>query len=322
MAQPLSMDLRTRVLSAVAEGASGRSAGRRFGVSAPSVSRWRALERAQGDAAPKAVGGDRRSRETEAHAATILLAIEATADLTLEELRALTGQGWRVRQLWRALAISRPSQDHAQKKSAHASEQERPDIVKRREDWFEGQPDLDPERLVFIDETWASTNMAAPHMAGRRAASGCAGRAARPLENDDLRRRAAPDRHDRAHGPRRPDQRPRFPGLCRSGAGAELWPGRRRHHGQSRIRHKGAGVRHAIENGRRDPALPPALYPGLQPHRKCLRQAQGAACERPLSEPWKASGPKSETFFPPSAHPNAPTLSQPQDTTLHERILL
>ena len=32
--------------------------------------------------------------------------------------------------------------------------------MKRREDWFEGQLDLDPERLVFIDETWASTNMA------------------------------------------------------------------------------------------------------------------------------------------------------------------
>jgi hypothetical protein len=32
--------------------------------------------------------------------------------------------------------------------------------LKRREDWFEGQLDLDPERLVFIDETWASTNMA------------------------------------------------------------------------------------------------------------------------------------------------------------------
>ena len=30
----------------------------------------------------------------------------------------------------------------------------------RREAWFEGQPDLDPARLVFIDETWASTNMA------------------------------------------------------------------------------------------------------------------------------------------------------------------
>jgi transposase len=47
-----------------------------------------------------------------------------------------------------------------EKKTAHASEQNRPDILKQREDWFEGQPDLDPEKLVFIDETWATTNMA------------------------------------------------------------------------------------------------------------------------------------------------------------------
>ena len=32
--------------------------------------------------------------------------------------------------------------------------------MRRREAWFEGQLDLDPDRLVFIDETWASTNMA------------------------------------------------------------------------------------------------------------------------------------------------------------------
>jgi len=42
----------------------------------------------------------------------------------------------------------------------HAAEQERPDILKRREAWFESQLDLDPEKLIFIDETWASTNMA------------------------------------------------------------------------------------------------------------------------------------------------------------------
>jgi hypothetical protein len=47
-----------------------------------------------------------------------------------------------------------------EKKTAHAAEQDRPDVRKRREAWFEGQLDLDPERLVFIDETWASTNMA------------------------------------------------------------------------------------------------------------------------------------------------------------------
>jgi transposase len=56
--------------------------------------------------------------------------------------------------------VSRPLRADVQKKSAHASEQDRPDILKRREDWFAGQLELDPQRLVFIDETWTSTNMA------------------------------------------------------------------------------------------------------------------------------------------------------------------
>lgn len=47
-----------------------------------------------------------------------------------------------------------------QKKSAHALEQDRPDILKRRQDWFEGQLALDPAKLVFIDETGLSTKMA------------------------------------------------------------------------------------------------------------------------------------------------------------------
>jgi len=46
------------------------------------------------------------------------------------------------------------------KKTAHASEQERPDLVRRRRAWFESQLDLDPEKPVFIDETGLSTNMA------------------------------------------------------------------------------------------------------------------------------------------------------------------
>ena len=50
----------------------------------------------------------------------------------------------------------------------HAAERDRPDVLKRRMDWFEGQPDLDPERLVFIDETWASTKMARTHGRSRK----------------------------------------------------------------------------------------------------------------------------------------------------------
>ena len=61
------------------------------------------------------------------------------------------------------MAVLRAPEDHAQKKSGHAAEQDRPDVVARREAWFEGQLDLDPHRLVFIDETGASTKMARRH---------------------------------------------------------------------------------------------------------------------------------------------------------------
>lgn len=47
-----------------------------------------------------------------------------------------------------------------QKKSAHALEQDRPDILKRRHAWFNSQPDLDPAKLVFIDEIGLWTKMA------------------------------------------------------------------------------------------------------------------------------------------------------------------
>ncbi len=38
----------------------------------------------------------------------------------------------------------------------------------RRRRWFEAQPDLEPERLVFIDETGASTKMARRYGRARR----------------------------------------------------------------------------------------------------------------------------------------------------------
>jgi len=39
------------------------------------------------------------------------------------------------------------------KKTAHAIEQDRPDVLQQRHDWFDGQIDLEPGRLVFIDES-------------------------------------------------------------------------------------------------------------------------------------------------------------------------
>lgn len=41
-----------------------------------------------------------------------------------------------------------------------ASEQDRPDVARRREQWTKYRGRIEPERLVFIDETWTKTNMA------------------------------------------------------------------------------------------------------------------------------------------------------------------
>jgi hypothetical protein len=54
------------------------------------------------------------------------------------------------------VGLSRPLRSDLQKKTAHASEQDREDVKERREAWFDSQFDLDPEKLVFIDETWTT----------------------------------------------------------------------------------------------------------------------------------------------------------------------
>ncbi len=48
------------------------------------------------------------------------------------------------------------------------SEQDRPEIARRREQWRRYQKRIDPARLVFIDETWAKTNMLRTHGRCRR----------------------------------------------------------------------------------------------------------------------------------------------------------
>lgn len=47
----------------------------------------------------------------------------------------------------------------SEKKAFHASEQARPDVAQARAAWQASQADTPVSRLVFLDETWASTNM-------------------------------------------------------------------------------------------------------------------------------------------------------------------
>ena len=104
MPQPLSFDLRSRVLSAIDAGLSCRQAAARFGVSASSAIRWQGLRRAGGDGRPKPQGGDRLSHRTEAHADLIHAVLADVPDITLPELKerlAAHGAQVSVSALWR-----------------------------------------------------------------------------------------------------------------------------------------------------------------------------------------------------------------------------
>jgi transposase len=92
MTQPLSEDLRVRVIAAVARGGRRRAVAAQFGVAASTVTKWMQRLRQSGSIAPSKQGGDRRSERIEAHAGEILGLVVATPDITLEEIVAHLGK--------------------------------------------------------------------------------------------------------------------------------------------------------------------------------------------------------------------------------------
>jgi len=104
MAKALSQDLRDRVIAAIDDGVSRRSAAARFGVSVSSAVRWHQMAREHGRAVARKPGGDQRSSKTDAHAELILAMLDEDGDITLSEIQSgLAGQGVRVGigTLWR-----------------------------------------------------------------------------------------------------------------------------------------------------------------------------------------------------------------------------
>ncbi|GBF27365.1 hypothetical protein MnTg02_02417 [bacterium MnTg02] len=87
MAKTLFVDLKYRVVEAIAQDMPRRQAAERFGVSISSAIRWYQQYKSTGVIAPKKQGGDRRSGRIEAHADFILGLVSYTPDITLVELQ-------------------------------------------------------------------------------------------------------------------------------------------------------------------------------------------------------------------------------------------
>jgi len=135
---------------------------------------------------------------------------------------------------------------------------------------------LDPERLIFIDETWLNTKMT--RVRGRAPRGE---RLHAPIPHGHWRtttfvaglRLAGIDAPMVIDGPINGEI---FLAYVRQVLVPTLRPG------DTVIMdnlgsHKGAAVREAIDAAGREATLPAALQPRLQSNRKCLRQTQGAA---------------------------------------------
>ncbi len=83
MGKPTPIDLRSRLVGAVADGLSRRAAAEPFGVSAASAVRWVHASNTTRTLEAKPQGGDTRSHRIEDLSPVILAAVEAQKDITL-----------------------------------------------------------------------------------------------------------------------------------------------------------------------------------------------------------------------------------------------
>ena len=167
MPRAYSLDLRERVVGLVTSGEPCRAVAELFDVSVASVVKWSQRARATGSAAAKPMGGKRPYLlEGERDWLLARLAEKPDLHLTLHALLAELGE--------RGVVVSCDTQGSssakasASKKTVFAAGQDRPDIARRRAWWKRHQLKIDPARLLFIDETWAKTNMARTHGWWRR----------------------------------------------------------------------------------------------------------------------------------------------------------
>ena len=154
-----SNDLRVRVIEVVESGVAARAAARQFVIGDSTAIRWAKRWRETGSVEARSNKGQSRS-PLKHHEQWLLRLVRREPDLTLEEIqrRLLDEREHKagLGSVWRFF-------DHhgmGFKESVRAAEQDRPDVAAARAAWAQAQAELAPERLVFIDETGTSTNMA------------------------------------------------------------------------------------------------------------------------------------------------------------------
>jgi transposase len=156
-----SQDLRKRILGTVERGeGSLRQIARRFLVSLSFITRLLQRYRSTGSLEPKPHGGGHPAALGPQDIKRLRELVEKQPDATLAELRVRLGVAcshMAISRALRKLGLSR------KKKVLHAQEQDNPKVQRKRRQFRNQVAGLDPQRLIFVDETGAHTAMTRTH---------------------------------------------------------------------------------------------------------------------------------------------------------------
>jgi transposase len=158
---PYSLDLRERVAAAVdhREG-SQRVIARRFRVSLSFIVRLLQRRRTAGTLAPKPHGGGPKPALSRRDQQRLLRLVRKQNDATLKQLKLRGGFRCTLTTIWntlRRLGLT------YKKKTLRAAERSRPDVQKKRRQFRRKVRQIQPKRLVFVDETGVNTAMTPTH---------------------------------------------------------------------------------------------------------------------------------------------------------------
>jgi transposase len=158
---PYSQDLRQRIVDSVRrrDGTIGQIA-ERFLVSISFVTRLLQLHRSTGSVEPRPHGGGNPALLGPEDLERLRELIRRRPDATLEECRSHLGASCSAMTISRALSkLGLPRK----KKVPRAAEQDTPEVRGQRRAFREGLAEIDPKRLVFVDECGVNTAMARAH---------------------------------------------------------------------------------------------------------------------------------------------------------------
>ena len=156
-----STDLRERVIAAVDDDeGSIREIARIFRVDPSTITRWLQRRRQAGTLEPGPHGGGPPPALDEDDHRRLDELIRDQPDATLDQLRRRGGFACSLTTLWRAV---RRRHLTYKKKSLHADQRDRPEVRKKRRAFRRKAREIEPGRLVFVDETGVTTAMTPTH---------------------------------------------------------------------------------------------------------------------------------------------------------------